>query len=47
DKALEFKPDDYEAWYNRGIALHNLGRFKDAIASYDKALKIKPDLHVA
>ncbi|MCC3498918.1 MAG: tetratricopeptide repeat protein [Microcoleus sp. PH2017_40_RAT_O_B] len=47
DKALEFKPDDHAAWYNRGIALGNLGRLEDAIASYDKALEIKPDKHDA
>jgi tetratricopeptide (TPR) repeat protein len=47
DKALEFKPDKDEAWYNRGIALGNLGRLEDAIASYDKALEIKPDYHEA
>ena len=43
DKALEFKPDKDEAWNNRGIALHNLGRYEAAIASYDKALEFKPD----
>ena len=43
DNALEIKPDNHEAWYNRGIALFNLGRIEEAIASYDQALKIKPD----
>lgn len=43
DKALQFKPEDDQAWYNRGVALRNLGRFEDAIASYDKALQFKPD----
>ena len=33
----------HEAWYNRGIALSDLGRKVEAIASYDKALEIKPD----
>jgi Flp pilus assembly protein TadD len=47
DQALEIKPDDHEAWNNRGIALGNLGRFEDAIASYDQALEIKPDFHQA
>ena len=28
-----------------GNALHNLSRYEDAIASYDKALKYKPDYH--
>jgi tetratricopeptide (TPR) repeat protein len=47
DQALKFKPDYYEAWYNRGIALGNLGRLEEAIVSYDKALKFKPDYHEA
>ncbi len=29
------------------LVLGNLGRFEDAIASYDKALKFKPDYHEA
>jgi tetratricopeptide (TPR) repeat protein len=47
DKALEIKPDFHEAWYNRGIALGNLGRYEEAIASWDRALEIKPDDHEA
>jgi Flp pilus assembly protein TadD len=30
DQALEIKPDDHQAWYNRGIALGNLGRDEQA-----------------
>ena len=47
DKALEFKPDDDVAWYNRGYALGNLGRLEEAITSYDKALEFQPDYHEA
>ncbi|WP_226585312.1 tetratricopeptide repeat protein, partial [Microseira wollei] len=47
DQALKIKPDLHQAWYNRGIALKNLGRLEEAIAAYDQALKIKPDLHQA
>ncbi|MDZ8257242.1 tetratricopeptide repeat protein [Nostoc sp. ChiQUE01b] len=47
DKALEFKPDYHQAWYNRGIALRNLRRNEEAIASYDKALEIEPDNYQA
>ena len=32
-----------EAWLGRGYALGNLGRYKEAISSYDKALEINPD----
>ncbi|MEM9245717.1 MAG: tetratricopeptide repeat protein, partial [Cyanobacteria bacterium P01_F01_bin.153] len=47
DKALEFKPDLHEAWYNRGLVLGHLGRTEEAIASYDKAVEIKPDKNEA
>uniref|UniRef100_UPI0039C6A069 tetratricopeptide repeat protein n=1 Tax=Nodularia chucula TaxID=3093667 RepID=UPI0039C6A069 len=47
DKALEFKPDNHDAWNKRGIALWNLGRYEQAIASFDKALEFKPDDHEA
>ncbi|EDN66797.1 TPR repeat protein [Beggiatoa sp. PS] len=40
---MQIKPDKHEAWYNRSIALINLGRFKEALDSVDKALQIKPD----
>ncbi|MEO6863427.1 MAG: tetratricopeptide repeat protein, partial [Microcoleus sp.] len=43
EKALEIKPNYQQVWYNRGIALVNLGRVEEAIASYDKALEFKPD----
>ncbi len=33
---------DPELWNNHGLALAGLKRFDEAIASYDKALKIKP-----
>ncbi|MCG9889712.1 MAG: tetratricopeptide repeat protein, partial [Thermosynechococcaceae cyanobacterium MS004] len=32
---------------NRGVALGQLGRTEEAIASYDKAIELKPDLHQA
>ncbi len=47
DQSLKFKPDDHDAWYNRGFALDELKRYEDAIASYDQALKFKPDDHQA
>jgi Flp pilus assembly protein TadD len=47
DKAVEFKPDLHQAWYNRGISLGNLGRYEEAISSYDKAVEFKPDYYEA
>jgi tetratricopeptide (TPR) repeat protein len=43
DKAVEFKPDEDEAWYNRGNALVRFGRLDDAIASYNKVVELNPD----
>ncbi|MGL4375319.1 MAG: CHAT domain-containing protein, partial [Microcoleaceae cyanobacterium] len=40
---IKIKPDFHEAWLNRGSALDDLGRFEDAIGSYDNAIKIKDD----
>ena len=47
DHTLEIKPDDQEAWYNRGVALSDLGRDEEAVTSYDHALEIKPDCQEA
>jgi tetratricopeptide (TPR) repeat protein len=43
DKAIELKPDDDAAWYNRGFALDELNRYEEAITSFDKAIEFKPD----
>lgn len=43
DQAVQLEPDDDAAWYNRGIALDELGRYEEAVASYDRALQLKPD----
>ena len=47
EQAVAIKPDKHEAWYNRGLALSDLGRKEEAIASYDQAIAIKPDYHEA
>jgi tetratricopeptide (TPR) repeat protein len=44
-ETIEIKPDYSEAWYNRGNALLDLGRYEEAIASYDRAIEIKSDDH--
>lgn len=43
DQAIKHKPDYYEAWINRGIALDKLQRYTEALESYDRAIKIQPD----
>ncbi|MGK7929086.1 MAG: tetratricopeptide repeat protein [Spirulina sp.] len=47
DKAVEINPNYDAAWYNRGVALYNLGRYEEAIASYDKAVEINPNYDAA
>jgi tetratricopeptide (TPR) repeat protein len=47
EKTIQFKPDNHEAWCNRGSALLSLNRYEEAITSYDKAIGFKPDNHEA
>jgi tetratricopeptide (TPR) repeat protein len=43
DRILEIVPDSYAAWHWRGNALSNLGQYEAALASYDRALILKPN----
>jgi len=36
-------PNDADARYNLGITYANSGQYKEAIASYKEAIRIKPD----
>lgn len=47
DRVLEVRPDFYEAWYERGLALENCGDYTDAIASFDRALALRPKADAA
>lgn len=42
DKAIELKPDDVVAYYNKGKALTNLERYEEALAAFDKAIELDP-----
>ena len=44
---LQINPDDVPAWYNKGIALDNLGKYDEAIKAYDEAIKLDPNDAVA
>ena len=43
----DWRGAEQETPFDRGYALRELGRYEEAIAAYDKALKIKPDYHLA
>ncbi|MDC0834712.1 tetratricopeptide repeat protein, partial [Geitlerinema sp. CS-897] len=47
DRALELKPDYYQAWGNRSSVLGNLGRYEEALESCDRALELNPDVYLA
>ncbi len=38
--------EDHDVWLEKGNELYELGRYEEAIASYDKAIEIKPDDHL-
>lgn len=43
DKAVNKKPDFYEAWAVRSYLLQTVGRYKDAESSYTQAIAIRAD----
>lgn len=42
DKALSLNPNDYIAWYNKGIAFGKLSRTEEAIKAYEKFMSLAP-----
>jgi tetratricopeptide (TPR) repeat protein len=40
EKAIDLNPHYTEAWYNKGSALDELGRYEEALAAYDHAVDI-------
>ncbi len=47
EQSAELSPPSAWNWFVRGLTLSNFGDYEEAIASYDLALKIKPDKHEA
>ena len=46
-RVLQLKPENYKAWYNRGMCLDGLHHLEQALHSFDQALTIKPDCYYA
>jgi len=44
EKAIELKPDDADAWTNKGVTLRKLNRHEEALKAHEKAIELKPDL---
>ena len=41
-QAADIDPDFTEAWYNKGMALMEFGKYLEAIRAFDTLLKIDP-----
>jgi len=44
NKAIKIEPLDARAWNNKGYVLFTLGKYNEAIKSFDKALEIAPGM---
>src|SRR5262249_51755017 len=43
-EALKRRPKDWETWYLHGVTLSSLGRPKDALAAFDQAIQLRPEV---
>ncbi len=43
DRALEFTPESASLWRDRGLLLFELNRFREGVASLERALELDPD----
>lgn len=44
-KAIELKPDAWEAWSGRGLVYFHQEQWKDAIADFSRASELAPEIH--
>jgi tetratricopeptide (TPR) repeat protein len=47
DRAIQLKPNFYQAFYVKGLALSAQDRFSDAIAAFDSAVRFEPQFYEA
>ena len=43
NKYIQLKPNDADAYYNRGLAKSNLEDYTGAIEDFNRAIQLKPD----
>jgi len=46
-RSLAATPEDFETWFNLGVAEQRLGRWAEAAEAYKKAIAIRPDAKAA
>ncbi|HZK71138.1 MAG TPA: tetratricopeptide repeat protein [Clostridia bacterium] len=39
---MEINPQDADAWFGKGNALENMGKYEEATKTYRKAMEIEP-----
>ena len=44
---MQSKPEDYWAWYQKGLILQELNQWLEAISCYEKALETEPEDEIA
>ena len=42
-KTIRLNPDEARAYYNRGVAKSELGKYFEAISDYDEAIRLNPE----
>jgi tetratricopeptide (TPR) repeat protein len=47
DRAIKLKPDFYQAYYGKGLALANQRKYEEAAANFEQAAKLSPDFYPA
>ena len=47
DEAIRLDPKLAIAWYNKGVALGDLGKYDEAIEAYDEAIRLDPNYATA
>jgi tetratricopeptide (TPR) repeat protein len=44
DKAIELDPKNSSAWYNKGVALGELGKYDEAVQAFGKVIELDPQI---